>query len=309
MPKKNLTVAVLGYGSQGRAMALNLRDADVPVIVGLREDSPTHDTVRRENIASMALEDAANAAEVIIIALPDHVHGQALNDDFFRQMTGKPSLVFLHGSSIHFGLVAPPKKLPVLLLAPHAPGVAVRENFISGEPYSAFYGIYSGPKKAGADLLKWLAGKVGIPESHLIKTTFEHEAVGDLFGEQAVLCGGLARMLKLGYETLVDGGLSPQNAYLEVCYQLDLIVDLVKKYGLSGMFDRISPLARYGAMRNGHKIIPDSVGKNMAKILAEIESGKFIQIAAKDDMKSSAEAKNRVTNSTFDKQARKFSKA
>jgi len=304
---KNDLIAVLGYGSQGKAIALNLRDSGHGVIVGLRHGSASRRKAGRDQIAAMNLRDAARRADIIVIAIPDHCHKAVLTARFFAALQKSPALVFLHGSSIHFGLVIPPRQLSVLLLAPHAPGKAVRQNFLAHNPYSAFYAVHQGSPKTGGLLLKRLAEGIGIPHSRLVKTTFADEAIGDLFGEQAVLCGGLARLVKLGFETLVEAGLPPENAYLEVAYQLDLIIALIKQHGLTGMFDRVSALARYGAAVNGPRIVTARVKQAMVKILADIESGRFISQAdragARIDRKQMAE----LTNRLFDKAAAKFS--
>ncbi len=305
---KNECITILGYGSQGRAMALNLRDSGYDVVVGLRRGSKSLKTARQDRIKTGLIKEVVAKADIIIIAIPDHRQKAVLGAGLLGSLNRRPSLIFLHGSSIHFGLVTPPKDFPVLLLAPHAPGLAVRANYLDKTPYSAFYSVYQGNRKHGYQVLAKLAAAVGIPKTHLIRTTFADEAVGDLFGEQAVLCGGLARLLKHGFETLVEAGLSPQNAYLEVAFQIDLLVELVKKYGLAGMFDRISPLARYGSAVNGPRVIPDSVKANMKKVLAEIESGAFIRSADKTGMKTNKKQMEKLTNVAFDRQAKKFNR-
>lgn len=300
------TIAVLGYGSQGRAMALNLRDSGFTVIVGLRPKSPSSATARKDKIKTASLCEAASVADIIIVALPDHCHKAVLRDIFQADLPKQPALVFLHGASVHFGLVTPPAKLPVLLLAPHAPGAAVRQNFVDRKPYSAFYAVHRGGKRAGETLLFTLAQGVGVPRTHLIRTTFAEETVGDLFGEQAVLCGGLARLVKLGFETLVEAGLPPQNAYLEVAYQLDLIVGLVKQHGLAGMLTRISALARYGAVANGPRIIDDRVKVAMKELLTEIASGDFLAEVERAGVTTSEDQEALLTNPQFDRQAARF---
>lgn len=303
---KNDNITVLGYGSQGRALALNLRDSGYKVTVGLRKSSNSNKLARKEEIKTAPILASVREADIIIVAIPDHMQQYVLERIKLERLNRKPVLVFLHGSAIHFGLVKPPEDIAVLLLAPHAPGLAVRANYINKKPFSAFYAVHQGHTKAGYDILTKLAGAVGIPRTHLIKTTFPDEAVGDLFGEQAVLCGGLARMLKFGFETLVEAGLPPQNAYLEVAFQIDLIVELVKKYGLAGMFRRISPIARYGSMVNGPRIVPESVKDNMKQVLAEIESGAFIRKADQANMRVTKTQKAELLNDAFDRQTARF---
>lgn len=301
-------VTVLGYGSQGRALALNLSDSGWDVTVGLRPKSKSHLIAKKDKIKSGVMAEACQNASLIIVAIPDQTHGTVLTSDFFDNLTAAPALVFLHGSSIHFGLISPPKNLRLYLLAPHAPGTAVRQNYLDKVAFSAFYSVYRGAKTKGYDLLLKLAQAVGIPKANLIKTTFGDEAIGDLFGEQAVLCGGLARLLKLGYETLVARGLSPTNAYLEVAYQIDLIIDLIKQNGLEGMLDRISPMARYGAIVNGPRVVGRQSKVEMDKILTEIKSGRFLKQAEKDGLRYSKIQLAQLTNHQFDRQAKKFRK-
>jgi len=300
-------ILVLGYGAQGKAIALNLRDSGFSVSVGLRKGSRSRLLARKEKLNVADIYADKQSPSIIVVALPDHVHQEILNNRFWDSLGKETQLVFLHGSSVHFKLIKPPENITVLLLAPHAPGSAVRKNYLERRPFSAFYGIAQGPKNQGYQTLKKLAAAIGIPSTHLIKTTFADEAVGDVFGEQAVLCGGLARILKLGFETLVAAGLSPQNAYLEVAYQLDLIVELVKNHGLAGMFDRISPLAKYGSAVNGPAVIPDSTKKHMGAVLKDIESGRFIKNGVKKKLRVDRKQLARVTNQAFDRQAKKFS--
>lgn len=305
MKKKDM-IAVLGYGSQGRAMALNLDDSGYAVTVGLRKGSKSKALARREGIRVASIADAVASAEVVIVALPDNVHGEVFRESIADNLRPGESLVFLHGSSVHFGLVDPPAKNPVLLLAPHAPGSAVRTNYLNGNPYSAFIGVHRGSKKQGYALLQKLAKALGIPRTHLIKTSLADEAVGDVFGEQAVLCGGLARLLKYGFETLVEAGLPPQNAYLEVAFQIDLIVYLIKKHGLAGMFERISPLARYGSAVNGPRVIAPEVKRNMKRVYRDIASGKFMRGGKKAGLKPSRAQMEKVTSKAFDRQVKRF---
>lgn len=302
-------VAVLGYGAQGRAIALNLRDSGWRVTVGLRLRSRSRAVARKDKTAIADLMTAAANADIIIVALPDHRHRTVLNARFWAGLRGHPAIVFLHGSSIHFGLVKPPAELPVLLLAPHAPGSAVRENFLAKRPFSAFSAMQQGRRAAGQRIIARLAKGIGIPRRHLVPTTFADEAVGDLFGEQAVLCGGLARLLKFGFETLVEAGLPPRNAYLEVAFQIDLIVALIKQHGLEGMFERISPLARYGSATAGPQVIDDRVKTAMKRVLDDIVAGRFIARAEKADVTPGSEHMKHLTNALFDRQVRAFKKS
>jgi ketol-acid reductoisomerase len=308
MTTKKLTIVIIGYGPQGRAIAFNLRDSGYDITVALRSGSPSAKRAKRDKIKVAAISAATRDADIVFVAIPDHQHKVVLDGSFFRELTKSPAMIFLSGASIHFGLVKPPTRLPILLLAPHAPGAAVRENYVAGKPFSAFYAVQQGSKKVGTDILFRLAKGIGIPKTHLVKTTFADEAIGDIFGEQAVLCGALARLMKLGFETLVEAGLPPENAYLEVAYQIDLIVALIKAHGLAGMFDRISPLARYGSAQSGLRIIDDTVKRRMKQVLAEIKSGKFIRDAEKSKVKVTKKQMSLLVNRLFDRQVKKYSK-
>ncbi len=279
MPRKkskNEPVAVLGYGSQGRAIALNLRDSGFPVIIGLKGRSATRKLAASDGFRNiLTVAEATRAASTICFALPDHLHGRIFSREIRKNLNENSTLVFLHGFSVHFGFVLPPETCDVVMVAPHGPGVSVRQKYLTDRSLSGFYAAsqdYSGRalKKASA-----LGVAIGIRRDRLIKTTFEHEAIGDLFGEQAVLCGGLTELILNGFELLVKKGIPPENAYLEVAYQLDLIIHLIKTYGIEGMYDRISVTARYGSAKSGKKVIDKAVRKNMERLYEDIESGRF----------------------------------
>jgi ketol-acid reductoisomerase len=212
---------------------------------------------------------------LIAFAFPDHLHGRVYEKDIHGRLRPGATLLFLAGMSVHFGFVTPPDSCDVIMIAPHAPGVAMRENYLSGESVSAFYGVHQDASGRATATARELALALGIARNRLVQTTFEHEALGDLFGEQVVLCGGLAMLLKLGFETLLKKGLPPENAYLEVVHQIDLLVDLVKKRGIEGMLSRISVAARYGSVEAGPQIFDDSVAERMEDVFDGIASGEF----------------------------------
>ncbi len=307
-----LKVCMLGYGSQGRALALNLRDSGFDVIVGLRPRSRSRRLAAADGIKAVATPaEAVRQADIICFAFPDHLHRRVYNALIESNLKSGATLLFLHGMSIHFGLVKPPDSSDVILIAPHAPGQAVREKFLTDRAVSAFYAVYQDrSRKAGGRLFS-LAEGMGFARKRLLKTTFEEEAIGDIFGEQVVLCGGLAGLIKNGFEVLVESGLKPDNAYLEVAYQLDLIVDLVKRYGIEGMFKRISVTARFGSAETGPKIVSPRVKKEMEKALKEIKSGRFAgrlaDLSEPDVKKLNRELKN-LTRPDLEKAAKKFSR-
>jgi len=310
-PKK-VSVAVLGYGSQGKAVALNLRDSGYHVTIGLKSRSRSAKAARRDGFCRIVpVGKAVAEAGIVCFALPDHLHQRIYKRDIEKNLHSKSILWFLHGFSVHFGLVNPPAQCDVILIAPHGPGIAVRQKFLGDRSLSAFYAIHQDYSGAAKRNIFALSAAMGFRRSRLVKTTFEREAVGDLFGEQAVLCGGLSELVVNGFEVLVEKGLPPENAYLEVAYQLDLIIDLIKNYGIEGMYDRISVTARYGSVMSGDKVVDKSVKKRMLQLYDDIESGKFAhrlnRLTARDIAGLRQRIRRRVPGS-FEKAAKKYSK-
>lgn len=310
--KKKKTVAVIGYGSQGRALALNLRDSGWPVIVGLRPSSRSRTLARREGMTDIrTIAAAAGAASIIIMAVPDHVQKTIYNRSIKKKLRRGQTLLFLHGLTIHFGQIEPPSKCDVVMLAPHAPGKAVREKYLTDQTVSAFYAISNNRSGHARQIIFQIAGGIGIAKDRLFKTSFEHEAIGDLFGEQAVLCGGLAGLVKTGFEVLVKKGIPAEYAYLEVAYQLDLIVALIKQHGLEGMLKRVSVAARMGATEAAPFLIDDSVRARMETLAGGVISGDFatrLSQMSESDIKRLNRRVKSLTNPAFEKAARKFSR-
>ena len=309
---KNKTVAVLGYGSQGRAVALNLRDSGYQVNIGLKKNSKSRTIAQKDKFK--IIDEIANVVSdvsIIIFALPDHLQGRLYQLDIIKNLKPKSTLVFLHGFSVHFGFVVPSKDCDVILIAPHAPGISVREKFLGKKDLSAFYAVYQNHSGKALGTAYALAKAVGFKKSKMVKTTFEMEAIGDLFGEQAVLCGGMSELIHHGYEVLLENGFPPENAYLEVAYQLDLIIDLIKKYGITGMFERISVAARFGSVTSGPAIIDQKVKKRMQKLFNDIKAGKFAKKLNKideNDIKILNKSISKKILPSFEKAAKKFSK-
>lgn len=304
-------VGIIGFGSQGRALALNLRASGCDVSVGLRPDSASVALARNEGLtAILPVPDMVAACEIICFAFPDHLHGRVYRADIRDNLKPGATLLFLHGLSVHFGAVEPPEDTDVILLAPHGPGVAVRAAYERGDKsMSAFEAVFQDHTGRARDTLHALADAIGFDRSRLFSTTFQQEAVGDMFGEQAVLCGGLAALIKNGWEVLVENGLSPDNAYLEVAYQLDLIIDLIKQHGIEGMFRRISFTARYGSLETGPALIDASVKDRMRDTLERIQSGEFVKRLEKlspEDMAAADRALKNLTDPRFEAAARKF---
>jgi ketol-acid reductoisomerase len=307
-----MKVAVIGYGSQGKALALNLRDSGHEVVVGLRPRSSSRPQVRaEESLGVDNIPGAVKQAGVICFAFPDHLHKSVYQRSIQPYLQNRPTLWFLHGTSVHFGFIEPPAKSDVILVAPHAPGNAVREQYLGERKLSGFYAIERNKSRHARQTAFELAQGIGIQRKNLLKTSFEQESVGDLFGEQAVLCGGLAALVKAGFQTLADNGWKPENAYLEVVYQLDLIVALIKKHGVTGMLSRISPAARFGSMLTGPKIVDGRTRRQMQEVLEEIRSGRFadrLDELDNDQLKRLNRSLLRLSDPRLEKAARKFRK-
>ena len=310
---RNLQYAVLGYGNQGRALALNLRDSKQSVVIGLPARSKSIRKALKDNFSAVESAVAVKMANVIVFAFPDHLHSSAYQKDILPNLRKGQTLVFLHGTSIHFGLIEPPRDVDIVMLAPHAPGSAVREKFIAGESISCFWAIHQNYSRQARRKVFDFARSVGVANRKrtMIETSFADEAIGDLFGEQAVLCGGLSELIHSGFQTLTKRGHSPDNAYLEVCYQIDLIVDLIKRYGIAGMYERISVAARLGSSLNARRVIDKQTRKNMDSILKEIESGDFareLSALTPAKLKRLDKSLEKLTSPEFEKAAKKFAK-
>lgn len=312
-PKKidlPIPCAVLGYGSQGSAIAQNLRDSGIEVIVGLPTGSKSRRKAKADGFTVTTVTQSIQRSKSAVFAFPDHLHNRTFASDIAPNLTDH-TLIFLHGTSIHFELVKPPKGVDVVMLAPHGPGLAVREKFLSGNSdMSAFWAIQQDASKKARPRLFSFAKAIGINDKKkMLKTTFAEEAIGDLFGEQAVLCGGLTELIHAGFKTLTDSGIKPDNAYLEVCYQLDLIVNLIKRFGIEGMYKRISVAAKYGSLQTGPKLIDAGVKKRMKQTLKKIESGAFpreLSALTVSDIEKLEKNLTSLSSIDFEKAAKKF---
>jgi ketol-acid reductoisomerase len=309
--KKSSTTAVIGYGSQGRVWALNLRDSGRDIIVGIPSGDVSRRTATKDKIKNITtVGEAVKNSDIIIFTFPDHLHGRVFKKDIRPNLKPGSALVFLHGFSVHFKTVIPPKDCDVLLLAPLGPGVAVREKYLKKESIGYFYCIHQNATSKARKILNGLIKDLRIDKKTMIKTTFADEAIGDIFGEQAVLCGGMSQLVRAGFDTLVENGLAPDKAYLEVAYQLDLLVDLMKKYGIEGMFKRISVSAMYGSLSAGPKIIDKSTKQKMKSVLNEIKNGiyaKNLNSLTPAKLKKLRSRLKKMTSPSFEKSAKKFS--
>jgi ketol-acid reductoisomerase len=280
-PLTSKKIAILGYGSQGRAQALNLRDAGFTPVIGLPPRSTSRRVARADHLQVVVPSKAVANSDVILVLAPDHLHGVLYKTDIEPNLHPGLTLAFAHASSVHFGLVKPPGFVDVILVAPLGPGKRLRELRGRSDGVPCFWAVHQCASRRARRMALALAHGIGCLPAGAIETTFADEAVGDLFGEQAVLCGGLGQLLEAGVSTLVRHGLNPDDAYLECVYQLDLIVDLIKTEGLAGMYRLISPTASYGARMAGPRIIGKEARRAMDRLYNEIASGKFFSNWAK----------------------------
>lgn len=271
---KGKTISILGYGNQGKAQALNLRDSGLEVIIGLPGNNKDGKLALKDGFKVYTPEKAVKIGDIISVLAPDHMHKELYEKSIKKNLAPRKTLVFAHAYSIYFQLVKPPKFIDVILVAPHGPGELLRKLYLKKKGMTSFVAVENDYSKNGLNKALAYAKGIGSTRAGAILTTFKDEAIGDLFGEQAVLCGGLSELLKSGFETLVESGLSPENAYFECVHQIDLIVELIKKYGIAGMFERISQTAEFGSYISGKRVIDK---KGMSKILSDIKKRDFVR--------------------------------
>ena len=272
---QNKTLAVLGFGSQGHAHALNLKDSGCHVIIGLYEGSKSIPVAQEKGFEVVNTAEAVRRADVIMVALPDTKQPAAYQKDIAPNLSAGKTLLFSHGFSIHFKTIVPPKNVNVIMVAPKGPGHIVRRQYTEGKGVPSLIAVYQNPgKDAKAIALAWAKG-IGATRAGVLQTSFKEETETDLFGEQTVLCGGLSALVQAGYETLVEAGYQPEMAYFECLHELKLIADLMNEAGISGMRFSISETAKWGDVSVGPKIIDASVKKRMKTALKDIQSGKF----------------------------------
>jgi ketol-acid reductoisomerase len=269
------TVAIIGYGSQGHAHALNLRDSGVDVVVGLYAGSKSWAKAEAAGLKVMTTAEAAKAADGVMILVADHIQGDLYNQEIAPHMTKGKTLMFAHGFNIHFQQIAPPPDVDVSMVAPKAPGHRVRELYTEGVGVPALIAVHQNPSGQAVERALAYALALGCLKAGVIETTFREETESDLFGEQAVLCGGAAELIRAGFETLVAAGYAPEIAYFECLHELKLIVDLIQEGGLSYMRYSVSDTAEYGDYTRGPRVVNDQTRAEMKKILAEIQSGEF----------------------------------
>ncbi len=269
------TIAIIGYGSQGSAHALNLRDSGCQVIVGQRQPGPGFEAATKDGFSPVPIPEAAEQADLINILLPDEVHGKAFRQEILPQLSPGNIVMTCHGFSFHYGHVQPPAEIDRLLVAPKGQGHMVRQEYVKGGGVPCLIATDDHARSETLSIGLAYAAALGGSRAGVIQTTIAAETETDLFGEQAVLCGGLASLVQAGFETLVEAGYQPELAYFECLHELKIIADLLHTVGIAGMRESISNTAEYGDYTRGPRVIDDHVRQTMREILAEIQSGLF----------------------------------
>jgi ketol-acid reductoisomerase len=268
-------IAILGYGSQGHAHALNLKDSGYDVRVGLREDSASIAKAESAGLSATTIEDAAASADVVMMLLPDTEQKSIYESQVAPHLRAGKTLLFAHGFNIRFDLIVPPEEVDVAMVAPKGPGHLVRRTYLEGGGVPALVAVHQDASGHALALALAYAHGIGATRAGVLETTFTEETETDLFGEQAVLCGGVTALVRAGYETLVEAGYSPETAYFECLHELKLIVDLMYEQGITGMRFSVSDTAEYGDLTRGSRVINDQVKAEMKEILNEIRDGRF----------------------------------
>ena len=274
-PIKKKTLAVIGYGSQGHAHALNLKDSGCKVIIGLYKGSKSIRVAKRHGFEVFEVAEAVQKADVIMLGVPDMKQAEVYEKEIKPNLSKGKTLLFTHGFAIHFNLITPPRGVSVIMVAPKGPGHIVRSQYKEGKGVPALIAVLKGSSKDSKTIaLAWAAG-IGAANAGILQTSFKEETETDLFGEQAVLCGGASALVQAGFETLVEAGYAPEMAYFECLHELKLIVDLMIESGVAGTRFSVSETAKYGDVTRGPRVVNANVKKSMKSILKEIQTGKF----------------------------------
>ena len=268
-------VAVIGYGSQGHAHALNLRDSGVDVVVGLYEGSKSAAKAKEDGFTVMNTAQAVEASDIIMILVNDEKQAAMYQKDIKDHLSEGKTICFAHGFNIHFKQIVPPADINVIMIAPKGPGHTVRSQYVGGKGVPCLVAVYQDPSGNSMEIAKAYAAAIGGARGGILETTFKEETETDLFGEQAVLCGGVTALMEAGFNTLVEAGYKPENAYFECIHEMKLIVDLIFNAGFEGMRYSISDTAEFGDYMTGSRIITDAVKAEMKQVLKEIQDGTF----------------------------------
>ena len=272
---KGKTIAIIGYGIQGRGQALCLRDSGCSVVVSEMEGTPNFEQAKKDGFTPLTAEQAAKSADIIQVLTQDHVQAKVYSGAIKPNLKKGKALCFSHGFNIHFKQIKPPKTVDVFMVAPKGPGALVRRMYEEGKGVPSLVAVFQDSSGNALKVALAYAKGIGATKAGVIETTFKEETETDLFGEQAVLCGGVTELIKAGFDTLVEAGYQPEIAYFEVLHELKLITDLIQETGISGMRRRVSNTATYGDLTRGKRIITEKTRKEMQKILKEIQKGKF----------------------------------
>ncbi|TLY01652.1 MAG: ketol-acid reductoisomerase [Thaumarchaeota archaeon] len=274
-PLRDQTIAVIGYGIQGAAQASNMRDSGLKVLVGLRKGGRSWEVAAKEGHKVLEVVEAARAADIVHMLIPDMEQSRVYREAVAPQLTKGKALSFSHGAAIHWRWIVPPDYVDVIMLAPKAPGQRVRELYLQNFGTPALVAVQRDASGGAWNRILGMAKATGCARAGIIETTFKEEVETDWFGEQADLCGGVDRLVRTALETLVEAGYQPEIAYFECLHELKLIVDLIQKYGIAGMYRRVSETARYGGLTRGGRVIGTEVRKSMKRTLDEIQKGNF----------------------------------
>ena len=288
---KSKKVAIIGYGSQGHAHALNLSDSGGKVTVGVRKGGPSWDKARKAKLSVATVADAVKSADFVMMLMPDEHIAEVYATEIEPNIKKNATLAFAHGFNVHYGAVVPRADLDVVMIAPKAPGHTVRSTYVAGGGVPCLVAVHQDVSGVARDVALSYASAIGGGKAGIIETNFREETETDLFGEQAVLCGGTVELIKAGFETLVEAGYAPEMAYFECLHEVKLITDLVYERGITGMRESISNTAEYGDLTRGKRVVGPAARQAMQEILAEIQSGKF----ADEWMNECAAGKPRMT--------------
>ena len=272
---KSKKIAVIGFGSQGYGQSMNLKDCGCDVVLGLRLGGQSDTKAKDYGFRTMSIEDAVKYADIVQILIPDEIQAQVYEKQIKPYMRAGQYLMFSHGFNIHFKKIVPPADINVIMVAPKGPGHTVRSEYQQGKGVPCLVAVEQNPSGDALDVALSYASAIGAGRAGILETNFREETETDLFGEQTVICGGVAALIKAGFDVLVSAGYSPYMAYLEVCHEMKLIVDLINQGGLNDMRYSISNTAEYGDMTRGPRLIDDSVKDEMKRILKDIQSGAF----------------------------------